>query len=75
MIYDRAMTALVHYFLLGGVAIGEAGLLVLFWWSFHCCYKELITVAELFFFVILLLLFCMCVSVMPLGCCVVAGWV
>jgi hypothetical protein len=31
MIYDQAMTALVHYFLLGGIAIGEAGLLVLSW--------------------------------------------
>jgi hypothetical protein len=31
-IYDRAMTALVHRFLLGDIAFGEAGLLVLSWW-------------------------------------------
>jgi hypothetical protein len=31
-IYDRATMALVHCFLLGGVAFREAGLLVLSWW-------------------------------------------
>jgi hypothetical protein len=40
MIYDRAMTVLVHYFFLGGVAFGEAKLLVLSWWWLYCCYKE-----------------------------------
>jgi hypothetical protein len=32
MIYDRAMMVLVRGFLLKGVAIGEARLLVLSWW-------------------------------------------
>jgi hypothetical protein len=32
MIYDRAKTALVHYFLLEGIAIRDVGFLVLFWW-------------------------------------------
>jgi hypothetical protein len=32
MIYDRATMALVQYFLLEGVALGEFGLLVLSWW-------------------------------------------
>jgi hypothetical protein len=45
MIYDRATTALIHCFLLGGVAIGEAGLLVLSLWCLYWCYKEQITVA------------------------------
>jgi hypothetical protein len=40
MICDRATTVLVHYFLPGGVAIEEAGLLVLSWWSLYCCHKE-----------------------------------
>jgi hypothetical protein len=31
MIYDRAMMVLVHCFLLGDVAFGEVGLLVLSW--------------------------------------------
>jgi hypothetical protein len=30
-VYDRATTTLVHCFLLGGIAFGEAGLLVLSW--------------------------------------------
>jgi hypothetical protein len=32
MIYDHAMTMLVHRFLPGGIAIREVGLLVLYWW-------------------------------------------
>jgi hypothetical protein len=35
MIYVRVITALVHFFLPRDVTIGEAGLLVLFWWSLY----------------------------------------
>jgi hypothetical protein len=44
MIYDRTTMALMHCFLLEGVTIGEAGLLVLSWWCLYCCYKEQIIV-------------------------------
>jgi hypothetical protein len=57
--------------LLGGVAFGEDGLLVLSWWCLDSCFKELITVAKLFFLVFSLF-FWLCASVMPLGQCVVA---
>jgi hypothetical protein len=40
MIYDQATTMLVHYFLLGGVAIGDVGLLVLSRWCLYNFYKE-----------------------------------
>jgi hypothetical protein len=40
MIYDRATIALVHCFLVEGVAVEEDGLLVLSWWYLYCCYKE-----------------------------------
>jgi hypothetical protein len=70
MIFDQAMTMLVHCFLPEGVAVEEARLLVLSWWCFFCCYKEWITLADFsfleFFF------FWMCASVMPLGHCVIA---
>jgi hypothetical protein len=46
---------LLHCFLLGGIDFGEAGLLVMSWRSWWCCYKELIAKAILFFFIILLL--------------------
>jgi hypothetical protein len=39
MIHDRATTVFVHCFLLGGVAVGEVGLLVLSWWWLYHCYK------------------------------------
>jgi hypothetical protein len=48
MIYDQATTALVRCFFLGGVAIGESGLLVISWWCLYCSYMELINVAGLF---------------------------
>jgi hypothetical protein len=44
------MTVLVLCFLLGGVAFGEAGLLVLSWWCLDYCFKKLINVAGLFSF-------------------------
>lgn len=50
----RAMTALEHCSLLGGIAFGVFGFLVLFWWCFVRFFKNRITVAGLFFFVILL---------------------
>jgi hypothetical protein len=40
MIYDQATMVLVHCFLLGGIAFGEAELLVLSWWWLCCCYTE-----------------------------------
>jgi hypothetical protein len=69
-LYDRATAALVHRFLLGGVAFGEVGFLVLFWWCSYC-YKKLITVAGLFFFVFLLLLLVVCIRIAArtLRCC------
>jgi hypothetical protein len=69
-IYDRTTTTLVHCYLFGGVAFGEAKLLVLSWWCYYCCFKEWITVASVFFFVILLA-FWLYASVMSLGQCVV----
>jgi hypothetical protein len=36
----RAMTTLVHYFLLRGVAFGEDEFLVLSWWCLVSCYKK-----------------------------------
>jgi hypothetical protein len=39
MIYDQAMMTFMYYFLFGGVAIVEAGLLVLSWWCLYY-YKE-----------------------------------
>jgi hypothetical protein len=44
------MTVFVHYFLLGGIAFGEAEYLVLSWWWLYCCYTEYITVAGLLLF-------------------------
>jgi hypothetical protein len=32
--------ALMHYFLLGGIAFGEFELQVMSWWSLYCSYKE-----------------------------------
>jgi hypothetical protein len=49
MIYDRVITMLVHCFLLGDVAIGEVGLLMISLWCLYCYYKEKITVAGLSF--------------------------
>jgi hypothetical protein len=62
---------LVLCFLLGGVIYGEAGLLVLSWWCLYCYFKELITIAGLFFFIILLSFIWLCIR-MPLGKYVVA---
>jgi hypothetical protein len=58
VIYDRATTALVHGFLLGGVAIGEAGVvlvvfIVLLQGVDHC--------SGTFFFIILLTLLAGCI--------------
>jgi hypothetical protein len=39
MIYDRATTALVHRFLLEGIAFGEIVLRVLSWWRLYSSYK------------------------------------
>jgi hypothetical protein len=39
MIYDRVTTALVHCFLLEGVAFGKIGLRVLSWWRLYNSYK------------------------------------
>jgi hypothetical protein len=36
-IFDRAMTELMHYSLLEGVAFGEPGVPVLSWWWMYCC--------------------------------------
>jgi hypothetical protein len=75
MIYDWATMALVHFIVLGCIAIGEARLLVLFWWRLYCCYKELITVAGLFFLLILLVFLGVCISnvIRALHCYI--GWV
>ena len=54
----RATTALEYCSLLEGVAFGEVGLLVLFWWGLVCCNKEWITVAGLFFVILLFILGC-----------------
>jgi hypothetical protein len=40
MIYDWGTITLVHYFLPGDVAIGEAELRVLSWWCLYFCYKK-----------------------------------
>jgi hypothetical protein len=40
MIFDRATTALVHCFLLGGVAFEEPGLYGLSWWCLYYCYLD-----------------------------------
>jgi hypothetical protein len=45
------MIVFVHCFFLGGVAYGEADLLVLSWWCQCCCFKFSISLAGLFFFV------------------------
>jgi hypothetical protein len=67
----RATKALVHRSLLGGIAFGEDGLLVLFWWCLVYCYKELIIVADLFF-LNYYFFFWVGASTLPLGHCVVA---
>jgi hypothetical protein len=36
----RAMMALVHCYLLEGIAFGEDGFLVLSWWCLVRCYKK-----------------------------------
>jgi hypothetical protein len=36
----RAIMALMHCFLLGGVVFGEDGFLVLSWWCLVRCYKQ-----------------------------------
>jgi hypothetical protein len=53
----RAMMVLVHYSLFGGIAFGVDGFLVLLWWYLVRYYKELVTIAGLFFYVILLCFF------------------
>jgi hypothetical protein len=58
MIYDGAMMVFVLCFLLEGVVIGEARLLVLSWWCLYCCYKKKITVAGLFVYIIVLFFNC-----------------
>jgi hypothetical protein len=55
MICNRAMTAFMHCFLLKGVTIGEAELMVLSWSCLYCCYKEQFTMAGIFFYIILFL--------------------
>ena len=40
---DPATTALVHYFLLEGVAFGEIGHQVLFWWWLCFSHKDTVT--------------------------------
>jgi hypothetical protein len=62
----RAMTRLVHCFLLG-----EDRFLVLSWWSLVRCYKEQITVAGLLFFVIIFLFLVVCIHIIIRGlpCC------
>jgi hypothetical protein len=49
MIYDQAMTMLVHCFLFEGIACGVFGLRMLSWWRLYCSYKEHINVVGLFF--------------------------
>jgi hypothetical protein len=75
MIYDRAMTALMHCFLSGGVTIGEVGLIVLSFWCLFSCYKKYITVAGVFFYIILLIFLAVCIrnATRALHCC--KGWV
>jgi hypothetical protein len=64
--------ALVHCFLLGGVACGVFGLRVLSRRRLFYSYKEQITVARLFFVFFFFLFRGLCASVMSLGHCVVA---
>jgi hypothetical protein len=62
----------MHCFLLGGVAYGEADLLMLSWWCQCWCFKFSISIAGLFFFCISFSFFWLCASFMLFGHDVVA---
>jgi hypothetical protein len=66
-VYVRATAALVHYFLLKGIAFGEASLLVLSWWRFTLLLQEIDHCSRTFLFAIFLFWLCASLDVSRLG--------